>query len=549
MKKLILLLVILISSFTYGQEQVIKHIEATTAQRDALSDPSGKHWLIHNVTTGEFEYWDGDSWEVVLTSYTETDPIFSLWDKDLADLTGSLLQFPSTTGRKINLYSDVYSIGVESGQLRIASNQDISFYTGGYDDGDERALLSEVGTFKVPYRIQTPILYFPDDILKIQPYANDDVEVFSDTDVGNDEAGKIFKVWRRAAEGNDYIRFYITSSKTGMIHASADLTLQGQQTFTINSVTKDIIFKLGDNAGSKKVYIKDSDGVDVASIDSDGSLVADKIYLNDSGTDYFGWSSGDNCFMVNSDFDIRGVLYVGDISGAGFTGTTIDATDYIETPIIRNTDGNTLTVQDNLDIVGDVTLSGTVDDVDIAVLNSSVSNVDNTSDDNKPISLATQSALDSKAPLNNPHFTGNVGIGIDLANDELHIVSDSPRIILEESDAGSSEKVWMIEVSNEEFVLKTASDLYTATQSIIKASNRGGTSIGLVSVPNSDFAIGTSTPETSAALEIKSTSGALLLPRMATSQRDNLTAVNGMVIYNTTINAFNFYENGSWVVK
>lgn len=34
-----------------------------------------------------------------------------------------------------------------------------------------------------------------------------------------------------------------------------------------------------------------------------------------------------------------------------------------------------------------------------------------------------------------------------------------------------------------------------------------------------------------------------------TVQRDALVAVNGMIIYNTTTNAFNFYENGTWVVK
>ena len=39
-------------------------------------------------------------------------------------------------------------------------------------------------------------------------------------------------------------------------------------------------------------------------------------------------------------------------------------------------------------------------------------NVDNTSDANKPISTATQSALDLKAPINNPTFTGTVQ-GID----------------------------------------------------------------------------------------------------------------------------------------
>lgn len=43
--------------------------------------------------------------------------------------------------------------------------------------------------------------------------------------------------------------------------------------------------------------------------------------------------------------------------------------------------------------------------------------------------------------------------------------------------------------------------------------------------------------------------GALIVPRMTTVQRDALTAVNGMIIYNTSTNEFNFYENGVWVTK
>jgi hypothetical protein len=64
--------------------------------------------------------------------------------------------------------------------------------------------------------------------------------------------------------------------------------------------------------------------------------------------------------------------------------------------------------------------------------------------------------------------------------------------------------------------------------------------------------VGVTTPAsiaTSGALDVQSTTGALIVPRMTTTQREALTAVNGMVIYNTTTNAFNFYENGAWVVK
>lgn len=58
--------------------------------------------------------------------------------------------------------------------------------------------------------------------------------------------------------------------------------------------------------------------------------------------------------------------------------------------------------------------------------------------------------------------------------------------------------------------------------------------------------IGTSSPATSARLEIAGTTGALLVPRLTTTQRDALTAVNGMIIYNTTTNTMQGYINGAW---
>lgn len=51
----------------------------------------------------------------------------------------------------------------------------------------------------------------------------------------------------------------------------------------------------------------------------------------------------------------------------------------------------------------------------------------------------------------------------------------------------------------------------------------------------------------SAALEIRSTAGALLLPRMTTTQRDALTATDGMLLYNTSTNKVQARAAGAWV--
>ena len=61
--------------------------------------------------------------------------------------------------------------------------------------------------------------------------------------------------------------------------------------------------------------------------------------------------------------------------------------------------------------------------------------------------------------------------------------------------------------------------------------------------------VGIRTTSPQGVLDVVSTTGAFIVPRMTTVQRDALTAVNGMIVYNTTGNQFNFYENGAWVLK
>jgi len=54
------------------------------------------------------------------------------------------------------------------------------------------------------------------------------------------------------------------------------------------------------------------------------------------------------------------------------------------------------------------------------------------------------------------------------------------------------------------------------------------------------------TPVTSAALELRTTTGALLLTRLTTAEISALTAVNGMIVYNTTLDRFQGYFAGAW---
>lgn len=66
----------------------------------------------------------------------------------------------------------------------------------------------------------------------------------------------------------------------------------------------------------------------------------------------------------------------------------------------------------NQTIAGNKTFSGTVGGITKAMVG--LGNADNTSDANKPVSTAQQTALDAKAPLDNPNFTGVVSVAGDV---------------------------------------------------------------------------------------------------------------------------------------
>ena len=91
-----------------------------------------------------------------------------------------------------------------------------------------------------------------------------------------------------------------------------------------------------------------------------------------------------------------------------------------------------------------------------------------------------------------------------------------------------------------------ATNLSTASR-IMKRDASGNVNVKTL-IAETQIMVGqNATPASSAALEISSTTGALLMPRMTTAQRDALTGVNGMLIYNTSTSRFEGYCVGAWV--
>ena len=82
----------------------------------------------------------------------------------------------------------------------------------------------------------------------------------------------------------------------------------------------------------------------------------------------------------------------------------------------------------------------------------------------------------------------------------------------------------------------------TNLNSAVAYSLAGGTRFNVLG--NGNVGVGTATP--AGALDVTSTTGGFIVPRMTTTQKNALTPVNGMIIYDTTLNKFQGYENGAW---
>jgi len=148
---------------------------------------------------------------------------------------------------------------------------------------------------------------------------------------------------------------------------------------------------------------------------------------------------------------------------------------------------------------------------------------------------------------------GNVGIGTTSPLAHLHIQrptsSTSEFLRIQPTDVSAIPKISIRHTDGTEVMSMSANTSGARVDGVGTAAlylGAGGFVRATIDT-DGEVGIGTITPQ--GALDVSSTTGAFIVPRMTTTERDALTAVNGMIVYNTSDNQFNFYENGAWVTK
>jgi len=142
----------------------------------------------------------------------------------------------------------------------------------------------------------------------------------------------------------------------------------------------------------------------------------------------------------------------------------------------------------------------------------------------------------------------NTNVGT-LSTSGIRLTSDSGSVFF--LKCGSSYSGYKIFGSNDSGITNQTSGnisiLNDHASGGINFAAGGSSTVQLTLASTGNVGIGTSSPATSAKLEIAGTTGALLVPRLTTTERNALTAVNGMIIYNTTDNQMQGRINGAWV--
>jgi hypothetical protein len=144
---------------------------------------------------------------------------------------------------------------------------------------------------------------------------------------------------------------------------------------------------------------------------------------------------------------------------------------------------------------------------------------------------------------------GNVGLGTTSPDTVLHISSPQPVIRLTDTSSATDtvSQVWAD--SDAVGALFLASDITNVGTDPFISFRIGGTGQANEKMRiNSDGNVGIGTNSPTAPLEVASTTGGVIMPRMNDSQMNAISSpTDGEMIYNTTDNKFYGRANGAWV--
>lgn len=214
---------------------------------------------------------------------------------------------------------------------------------------------------------------------------------------------------------------------------------------------------------------------------------------------------------------------------ADLTGTTpantykglLQVNDYTD-GIAGNTGSNALAIQDG---AGNATaLAISTDNVGIGT-------------------TSPQHILDVRSSEDLTTFVGNQTPGVGIKNENT-TVDNVALLAFKASQANTV-------LAGVGMINRTVSS--TATVSIgdlafyVKPSGASSLNDNPSMIIDSDGNVGIGTTSPSAPLEVSSTTGGVIMPRMTTAQRIAVSAVDGEMVYDTDLNKFYGYANGVWV--